>query len=294
MTMKKFTYMLAMVAAMVGFTSCEEDKEPVFHAPTEFKMLEPALQNQYLELQEGKTFDLYCNQPDYGVSLLTNYNVKVSMTADFAESVTLEPTNAYQTKMTFRAEDLAIALCKLNGYEDPEQWDDPDATTIYFRATAWVDGIENSLIESGNYVSLNQVKYYFAVPQRGVIWVVGNVTAWNVGDANAMDPYKLMEDADAIGSNIYKGELYIGAAPTFRFYTNMDGKWDTGSIGAAGGQNNDTPVSFPDAFAQGSAFTSGLANTKDSFDFPNWGGGNIAFVVDLSDKKNMVVTMTPM
>lgn len=289
--MKKIAYMLAMVAAMVGFTSCEEDKAPVLQTPTEFELLTPALQNQYLKLQEGQTVDLYCNQPDYGVSLLTNYLVLVSMDPTFEVVEEIEPTEAYKTKMTLKAEDLAIALCKLNGYETEAQWDSPAATVVYFKAKAWVDGVESSEIESSNYVTLNQVEYYFAVPQPGVLWVVGDATAWNVGDAATMAPFRIVEDADAIGSKIYKGTLYIGASPTFRFYNVLDGNWDTGSIGAAGGTNTDTPVQFPGAFAQGSAFNGQLAFTKDSFSFPNWTGGDIEFVVDLNA---MVVTMTPM
>jgi hypothetical protein len=288
--MKKFTYLLAMVAAMVGFTSCEDDKEPVIQTPTEFKLLEPALQNQYLKLEEGNTIDIYCNQPNYGVSLLTNYILEAAVDPSFANYVELEPTTAYQTKITVKAEDLAIALCKLNGYEKEEDWDSPAATKVYFKAVAWVDGVESSRIESSNYVSLNKVEYYFAVPQPGIIWVVGDVTAWNVADPVSMAPYQLKEADDAIGSKIYRGTLNIGASPTFRFYTNMDGNWDTGSIGAAGGTNSDTPVEFPNAFAGGAAFDGGLANTKDSFKFPNWQGGEIAFVVDLN---SMVVVMTP-
>lgn len=280
-----------MVAAMVGFTSCEEDKEPVLQAPTEFKLLEPALQNQYLQLQEGQTFDIYCNQPNYGVSLLTNYSLKVAVDPSFEESIELEPVTKYQSKMTIKAEDLAIALCKLNGYEVEDDWDNPAPTVVYFKASAWVDGVEDSYIESQNSVTLNNVKYYFAVPQPGVIWVVGDATQWNVGDPVTMDAYKLMEDADAIGSKIYRGHLYISASPTFRFYTNMDGNWDSGSVGAAGGTNTDTPVEFPNAFAQGAAFDGSLAFTKDSFKFPNWQGGEIDFVVDLNQ---MVVIMTPM
>ena len=40
------------------------------------------------------------------------------------------------------------------------------------------------------------------------------------------------------------------------------------SLGAAGGTNSDTPVEFPD-FKAGEQLTHKLAETKDSFSFPN-------------------------
>ncbi|MDE6297909.1 MAG: hypothetical protein K2L89_08685, partial [Muribaculaceae bacterium] len=84
--MKKISVILAMAAMVLGFSSCKQEDEPVYHAPTTFTVNEPALQNQAFrtktDMTDKETFNLYCSQPDYGYSAICNYSALVSLNPD--------------------------------------------------------------------------------------------------------------------------------------------------------------------------------------------------------------------
>lgn len=94
--MKKFKYLIALAVAFVGFTSCEDDKEPVYHEPTEFILNIPALANQLYALENGMTVELTCSQPDYGYSAITNYGIDISLTEEFTVNEEDGTENFYQ------------------------------------------------------------------------------------------------------------------------------------------------------------------------------------------------------
>ncbi|MDE5573154.1 MAG: SusE domain-containing protein [Muribaculaceae bacterium] len=78
--MKKISMFLACLTAIVGLSSCSQDRDPVLQIPTKFVLNTPALQNQYYQLEEGNTIELTCSQPDYGYSAIVQYSVEVSLT----------------------------------------------------------------------------------------------------------------------------------------------------------------------------------------------------------------------
>ena len=82
--MKKIALYMAAVGAVLGMASCSQDRDPVLQTPTEFVLNVPAMQNQYIELQEGDVLELVCSQPNYGYSAVANYSAEVSLTEDFA------------------------------------------------------------------------------------------------------------------------------------------------------------------------------------------------------------------
>ena len=56
--MKKLALFFACAAALVGFTSCEDDKDPVYQQPTKFVLHTPARREQYLGLTGDGTVAL--------------------------------------------------------------------------------------------------------------------------------------------------------------------------------------------------------------------------------------------
>lgn len=289
--MKKLPILFAGLVAMFGFTGCSDDHdETVYHAPTSFEMNEPALADSYIELTEGGTFTLTAKaQPDYGYSAITQYSALVSLTEDFVETKELTPTQPTQTQMTFKSADLALAICELAGIDSTEAWaelgTDTPVTKVYFKGVAELSGVEGSRIVSSNYVTLNKVQYYFAVPTPGFIYLVGAPEGWSgPTESNAAHyaDWRLFEADNAIGSKIYTGVFDIDAGQAmFRFYTALTG-WDDDSYGA---QVDDNPVDF--AFADG-MFTNELIKGKGSFNFPDWAGGKMTITVDMNA---MTVTM---
>jgi hypothetical protein len=67
----------------------------------------------------------------------------------------------------------------------------------------------------------------------------------------------------------------------FRFYTALTG-WDTDSWGS---QADDNPIEFE--FTNGE-FNYTLVKGKGSFSFPSWGGGKMAFNVDMNTNQLII------
>lgn len=279
--MKKIAYFLACAALMAGFTSCEDDKDPVYKVPTTFVLNTPALQNQYLELTEDGTFELTCSQPDYGYSAVTNYSAEVSLTEDFANCVEISSQNGgHNARMTYSCSDLALALCELHGFVDEETYQEIPAERVYFRAVARLSGVTSSEIRS-NVVYLNQVKLYFAVPTPGYIYLVGTAFGnWpepSAANEATYQQYRIFEPDNAIGSKVYSGVFNIPAGDlTFRIYTALTG-WDGGDSWGYKVDDEATNVEFTDG-----AFSSPIVNGKGSFTFAGWEGGEMTFTVDFS------------
>jgi predicted enzyme related to lactoylglutathione lyase len=246
----------------------------------------PALQDQYLELTEDGTFELTCSQPDYGYSAITNYSVEVSLTENFAQYEVLTPTEPTVARMTLKDSDLAIALCNLYGFTSDETYQDLPADRVYFRTVAELSGVEGSQITS-NVVYLNKVKFYLAVATPGYIYLVGAPEGWagpTESNASHYADWRLFESNDAIGSKIYSGVFDIPAGSAmFRFYTALTG-WDTDSYGS---QEDDNPIEF----SIDGVFSNDLVKGKGSFSFPDWPGGQMTIIVDMSIENNYSITI---
>lgn len=294
--MKKISLYIAAVCAVAGLASCSQDRDPVYQVPTNFVLNVPAMQDQLIELREGNTLELTCSQPDYGFAAAAVYSAQMSLTEDFESCYDLTPLNENLAKMQIPQADVATGYCELLGVTSEEDYQTQypngfDPVKIYFRAVCQIEGVDNSRIES-NVVAYNNILPYFNVAVPGYIYLVGAPEGWKGPDAANADHYadwRLFEASDAIGSKIYSGvfDIPAGDQAMFRFYTALTG-WDADSYGV---QVPDEAVQFPDAFTDGT-FTHELIKGKGSFWFPNWEGGKMTIVVDMSDPNNMTVTMT--
>lgn len=275
---------MALLVVALGFSSCEEDKDPVVKFPKSFVLNTPALASQYYELSEDGTIDFtVLQQADYGFLASANYALQIALTeeqkAEPYEIVPLQPTS---TRITVNASDFAMGMCSLLGIATEEDWNDPDAMPVYVRATSQLGDHENTLAYS-NWITLDKVKTYFAVPLPGYIYLVGSPEGWKGPDAGNADHYadwRLYEKSDEIGSKVYYGTFDMPAAPMFRFYTALTG-WDTDSWGS---QEDDNPIDVT-INADGTG-TYDLVKGKGAFNFPDFGGGTMTVVVDMSDDKN--------
>ena len=299
--MKKLSIFFASVLAMLAVSSCEDEKTPVFHQASSdsFEVYEPALQNEYYELTPDGTFDIDCKSaPDYGAPVgPTIYGAIVSLNDKFEETQAITAQNN-ASRMTFKTSDLAEAICKLKGLtKDNDGYVFTETCQVFIKATCRIDGfpvegdVDQSYVVSKNYVTLNKVMPYFAIPAPGYIYLVGAPEGWagpTEGNADHYNDWKLFEKDDAIGSKIYYGTFEIGAGDgaMFRFYTALTG-WDADSYGS---QVDDNPVAFTlDEAAAGLRMVKG----KGAYSFPDWTGGQMSIKVDMSDANNMTVTATP-
>lgn len=270
---------MALVAVMLGFTSCNDDTDPVFQSPTKFVLNTPALASQYYELTPEGSIVLTCTQPDYGFTASTTYGVQVSL-SEGGEIYEITPEVPTEASIRIKASDLAMGICRLRGIEKKEDWVEEPARPVYIRATAQIGPHGNSYIES-NWIKLDQVKEYFAVPEPGFIYLVGSPEGWSGPTEDKKDHYadwRLFEKADTIGSKVYYAVFDMPAGPSFRFYTALTG-WDADSYGS---QTDDAPIDY--TLTDGS-WEGKLVKGKGSFSFPGFAGGEMTLIVDMKNNK---------
>ena len=288
--MKKLSILFVSLLAVVALSSCEDAKEPIYKAPTNFVLNTHPLANQLLELTDQGVVEFSCSQPDYGYSAITQYSMEASLDETFETSESLGSIDRTLAKMQIRQSDLAMAICKLLGVESADDFDPEAIRTVYFRAVAQLEGVESSVIKS-NVISLNKVKSYYAIPEPGFIYLVGAPEGWAGPTESAAAHYadwRLFEKSDEIDSHIYHGEFYINAGQAmFRFYTALTG-WDADSYGT---QVDDSPIDI--ALTDGS-YNGPMVKGKGSYNIPDWEGGILKMTVDMSNEKAMEVTFEKM
>lgn len=303
--------MLGMAACL---SSCETDRDPVFHSTTSetFQLNTPALADQYLELSADGTFEITCkSQPDYGMPIAPiTYGVEVSITGDFNDAVkgddgtVVTPATYREIKantstsvMTISSKKLTQAICALKGYTEDEDEATADLSVmkVYFRGVCYPGTPDEEFntanrVVSSNIVTLNQVKPYFSLAKPGFIYLIGQPAVGSpVGDwfppmadnADLYENWKLYEKDDQIESKIYYGVFDIPAeCAMFRFYTALTG-WDADSYGS---QADDSPVvcNWEDK-------DFGLVKGKGAYNFSSWPGGTMYVRLNMKD---MTVTIS--
>lgn len=293
--MKKLSIFFLSALALLGFASCEDDKEPVYSPASSdsFELLTPALQDQYVELTSNGTFEITCKgMPDFAQGHPVGpveYKGIVSLKPDFKETKTIAATNA-STRLIFNDANLAEAICQLKGLtKNDAGYVFTDTEKVYFKVSCKVTGIEGSDVVSNNYVTLNKVMPYFAIPSPAFIYLAGQPEGWagpSAANKEHYDEWRLFEKDDEIGSKIFYGTFQINAGEAmFRFYTALTG-WDPDSYGS---QADDNSVEFPETDL-GTSLK--LVKGKGSFSFPDWTGGEMTIKVDMSAPNNMTVTCT--
>lgn len=288
--MKKISILMAGVAMMLGFgfTSCKTDTQPRLDKPTEFVLNTPPSANNTVILAEddeqGSTVDLTCSQPNYGVGVVTNYQVQISYGEnDWAEGqyATIYTVNT-QAKISIKASEFAVAMCELMGVKVEEDRDkfQPQSRDVYVRVKAFIPTCEYSEIYS-NVIKM-QVKPFFAVRVPGKLYVIGKVSGWDINNGAIY----LSEPSNDIGSGVYTGHIPMTsdeAKGGFRFYTAL-GDWEHNSVGY---QVDDNATTF--TFPAGGVFESAAVAGKGSWAFDNWEDGTMIMTVNMSDPNNMSV-----
>lgn len=291
--MKKLYFLASLAVAAFAFTSCEADKEPVYHDPNPatFVLNTPPMANQLYLLENSATVELTTSQPDYGVATTTNYSVDVTLADKFVEAgegteanyKTITPKSPTQARIELDAKALDEALCQLKGIgsfqEYPEEGIAPVKVTM--RAHAWINGFPSSECVSNDIV-LKAVQLYNPYPEGGrVIYWIGDVSGWNVDKSDAASLYAdwvLTETGK--GTNIYVGSFDIPkGSKNFRFYTQL-GNWDKGSLGSSTDGSVNKPVDFTRDGVNLEVVAGGTGNWCTE---ATWEGGFVTFTVNLSE-----------
>ncbi|MBD5329633.1 MAG: hypothetical protein HDS03_07125 [Bacteroides sp.] len=265
--MKKISILMAMVAMVLGLSSCKQEDEPKYHAPTTFTIAQPALQDQAFrtmtEMTDKETFDLFCTQPDYGYSAICEYSALVSLNPDapiedWKPLINENPTSA---QMAIKTYELGVAINQLLNVEDYADFEArglyDQEFKCYFKAVCEIPGVEGSKIISSNTVTYNKVMINYAEKTAAWIYICGDVENPDTGIANGFtapsvanyDLYKnnfaLYEPEDKIGEKLYVGVFNITPKDSalaggttvddcaqFRFFTDLLGWVADASLGS--------------------------------------------------------------
>lgn len=271
--MKKSSIILAMAAVVLGLSSCETKDDPKFHDadPATFKINTPALQNIEFETSgeqtDNATFNLFCSQPDYGYAAICNYSALVSLDPECPEdkAVALDNQTPKSAQMAIKLYDLSVAVNKLLGVTDEEQYAASAAAQgpmkLYFRAVCEIAAIPDTRVVSSNVVSYNSVKVAYAVPKAAWIYICGDVANPTTGLTNGFlapssayldlynENFAVYEPEDMIGEKLYVGQFILKAkaeaadpatsdpanvdqCAQFRFFTELLGWTNAASLGS--------------------------------------------------------------
>lgn len=286
--MKKISMIMTAVLFIMGiaFTSCKEDTQPRLEKPTEFVLNTPPMASQTYVLHEsdGQSSEivLTVSQPDYGMGVVTTYQVQVSKTEDFAEYETLLSISN-QAQIVCSGEEFAVAMNALDGVKTLEDKDkfNPAARDVYVRVHAFIPNADYSGIDS-NVIKLN-VKPYFAVRAPGKIYVIGDVSGWDINNGAVF----LSEPDNGIGSKVYTGVVNFtadNASAGFRFYTTLGSWGDDGALPSVGANANDGDNLSITVDDNGS-YSGNCVAGKGNWNITNWPGGNMKITVDLNQMK---------
>lgn len=279
--------MALMMLVGIASTSCKRDTQPRLEQATEFVLNTPPFASNTLVLDEEGTFNLTCSQPNYGPSVVASYAVEACLedpAVNPEANTMMLATTTNLANMTLPAKDLALAMCQLMGAVNEETADKYDANPrpVWVRAIASVVGADYSQVAS-NWVKLESVQPFFAVPVPGKLWLIGKVTGW---DIKAPTPeYILTEADDAIGSKIYSGIFPFSdeeAAGGFRFFLEI-GNWDNLEVQIGSAEPNfwEERINLD----ENGAFSGDCVYGQGNWDIMNHTGGDIKLTVDLNTMK---------
>lgn len=292
--MKKLSLIFSLIAVVLGLSSCNTDRDPVYQLPDQhlFKINPSPFANQYFELTPDGTFELTTSQPDYGFAAAATYSAKMSLTADFKESVEIVPQNdGASARMILPTKSVAEGILQLRGVTTVDEYNaapEVDPRKLYFKAVCRINGVASSEVETENYICLNNVIGYCAIKEPRILFVVGDLpVSWGV-DSKSKEEFInagqiLMETG--VETDIYQGVVPLPAGShLFRFYTAL-GDWGSdGALPSVGPLPNDNtnepivigtdPTEYPAVPGKGSYNTAA--------DFP---GGDVTITVNMKSGK---------
>lgn len=286
MKAKYFKSGLLFAAIAMLFTACKSDRDDnptlgLNHTATEFVVNQSPLTDQYIQLSPDNTVTLTWTQPNYGVNTVVNYKIQVSVNGTSWEEL---GTSFISCKALVSGEEIAKAICKLDGFKTEDDYVDMGFRKISMRVVANIQTTQSEVIPgttiTSNVVTFNHMAAYCNIPTKATLWVIGDCCGWPEPSPSNKD--KLVDGnwfitETEIGSNVFKGTVDMPAGDlTFRFYGKLTG-WDGGD--SYGFIEDDTATEF--SFSDG-VFKNTIRKGKGSYYFPGFPGGKLDITVDLN------------
>ncbi|MBQ9644995.1 MAG: SusE domain-containing protein [Prevotella sp.] len=285
---------LAMAAMLFNACDTDRDDNPVIgpdNAPTEFVLNTPAMSEQFIQLSADNKVNLTWSQPNYVYNAIATYEIQVGvvdndnvkwLTDENGNPIYLD-TSFNECNVNISGDEIAEAICKIDGFGTPEEYVDKGAREIAMRVRSTIRNASNEVMPGteivSNPITFKHMAAYNAVKGIGTIWIIGNCSGWkepSAANAEALEPWIVYETE--IGSKVYYGVYDIPEGDLeFRFYTKLTG-WDGGASIGHQEADQSTEVSF-----SGNSFTDKYVSPgKGSWKFVGFPGGKLAVTVDMN------------
>jgi hypothetical protein len=217
-----------------------------------------------------------------------NYKVQVGLVENGSVNWSDEylETSYTSCNVQLSGEEIAKAICKLDGFKTEDDYVDMGFREIAMRVAANIQTTTSQLVEGteimSNIVSFKHMAAYCNIPTKGKLYIIGSCCGWP--EPVASQKQKLIDDGwfveeTEIGSNKYHGVVEMPAGDlTFRFYSKLTG-WgsDDNPEGSIGQQAKDEAKEF--TLPHSGTCMPG----KGSWTFTGFPGGKLEITVDLGN-----------
>jgi len=256
--MKKLNILFIVLLSLIGFSSCEDTKDPIINGGAldgslTFKLNQTRYTNSTYELTDANSTlnidSLTCVQPNYGFTAAVTYTAQVCFDANFAAGKFQSlPTTVNGEKVGINVKELDIAIIALYGGSLPDPVVKKD---VYVRLAANVSGATSTpLVVTptvktlySNSVVMNIKPYvlplfpYTEVSPR--LWyIVGLDGVWHITPSDvgtSLIPLSIQDgnkyNLNGDGEFIYTG--YFKASVGFKILRNFD-DWNNDIWGMTG------------------------------------------------------------
>ena len=289
----KYLSSVLIAAFAMLFAACNSDRDDnpklgLNHTATDFVVNTSAVADQYIQLSPVNNVNLTWSQPNYGVNTVVNYKVQVGLVENGSVNWSDEylETSYTSCNVQLSGEEIAKAICKLDGFKTEDDYVDMGFREIAMRVAANIQTTTSQLVEGteimSNIVSFKHMAAYCNIPTKGKLYIIGSCCGWP--EPVASQKQKLIDDGwfveeTEIGSNKYHGVVEMPAGDlTFRFYSKLTG-WgsDDNPEGSIGQQAKDEAKEF--TLPHSGTCMPG----KGSWTFTGFPGGKLEITVDLSN-----------
>ena len=256
--MKKLNILFIVLLSLIGFSSCEDAKDPIINSGAldgslTFKLNQTRYTNSTYELTDANSTlnmdSLTCVQPNYGFTAAVTYTAQVCFDANFAAGKFQSlPTTVNGEKVGINVKELDIAIIALYGGSLPDPIVKKD---IYVRLVANVSGATSTPLVTtptvkslySNSVVMNIKPYvlplfpYTEVSPR--LWyIVGLGGNWDnsvAGLGSSLVPLSLSagKKYNLNGDGEFKYTGYFKASDGFKLLRNI-GDWANDLWGMTG------------------------------------------------------------
>ena len=289
----KYLSSVLIAAFSILFAACSSDRDDnpklgLNHTATDFVVNTSAVADQYIQLSPVNNVNLTWSQPNYGVNTVVNYKVQVGLVDNGSVKWSDEylETSYTSCNVQLSGEEIAKAICKLDGFKTEDDYVDMGFREIAMRVAANIQTTTSQLVEGteimSNIVSFKHMAAYCNIPTKAKLFIIGSCCNWP--EPVASQKQKLIDDGwfveeTEIGSNKYHGVVEMPAGElTFRFYSKLTG-WgsDDNPEGSIGQQAKDEAKEF--TLPHSGTCMPG----KGSWTFTGFPGGKLEITVDLGN-----------